>query len=229
VKKIVLAAVAAFLLPVAAQAAPAGAYNWSGPYVGLNAGYGLGHVTIDDQDCNISCSSQSLDPSGVTVGGVLGYNLQRGSAVGGIEADYNYFDGKKQKVTDWPSLHRANINSFGTVRARAGLALDNTLLYATAGLAIIDQDVAAEEIHNGVPTYGFRKSTTKVGLAAGVGAEMGLSQHLRMKMEYLYLATPADDNIHDQFTTGYCSTHTYCNYGYKTEANVVRVGVNYAF
>lgn len=224
-KKVLLAAAAALLLPAAAQAAPA--FNWSGPYVGVNAGYGLGHVAIDDQDCQVSCSTQNLSPNGLNIGGVLGYNIQHGSAVLGIEGDYNFSDTKRSKVTDWPSIHRGNINSFGSVRARAGLALDNTLVYVTGGMSIIDQDVAAQDFSGGVLEDGFSKHVTEVGLAVGAGAEMAISDHLRAKLEYMYLATPGDDNVRDQGTS--CTSNSYCNFGYSTNLNVIRVGLNYAF
>jgi len=227
-KALLLAAAAAFLLPAAAQAAPV---NWSGPYLGVNLGYGLGHTAIDDQDCIASCSSQNLDPNGVNLGGVAGYNWQHGAAVLGVEADYNYSDAKKEKVTDWPSLHRANINSFGSVRARAGLAVDNTLLYATVGMSIIQQDVAAVSFDSvgGPPDGGFTRNTTRVGLAAGAGAEMAVSDHWRVKMEYLYLSTPGEDDIQTQFGDTCDGGRHYCTFGYTTNVNVIRIGANYAF
>src|SRR3974390_561469 len=136
-KKLLISA-AVLALPVSAYAAdlpikapqvyaPAPAYNWTGFYVGGNAGYGLANTTIDDQDCNISCSSQTLSPNGFTLGGTIGYNYQFGSTVAGIEGDWNWINAKKNYATNWPSIHDAEIKSYGTLRARLGLALDKTL------------------------------------------------------------------------------------------------------
>src|SRR5262245_35365601 len=124
-------------LPVKARPMPppVPVFNWSGFYIGINAGYGLAFVTIDDQDCIFSCSSQTLTPNGLTVGGTLGYNWQFGSTVLGIEGDWNWINAKKTFTSfDWPSEHHAEIKPFGTLRARAGLALDRTLVYVTAGV-----------------------------------------------------------------------------------------------
>lgn len=229
-KKFALVMSAALLAaPLAAQAAPASTTGWTGAYVGVNAGYGLGSTTVDDQDCNVSCSSQHFSPSGFTIGGTAGYNYQMGSAVLGLEGDYNYIDAKRDVVTDWPSHYHIENKSYGTVRMRAGLALDKALVYATAGLGIIDRHVLAEEVSgSNPPTYGFVQNKTVVGLAAGVGTEVAVSSHIRAKLEYLYIGAPADNSIQDQFHAS-CATHTYCNYGVKSDLNVVRMGVNYAF
>ena len=92
--------VAANAADVATKAAPRFApapapYNWTGFYIGANVGYGLGNVVIDDKDCNLSCSSQTLNPNGFTAGGTIGYNWQYGSTVWGIEGDWNWIDAKK--------------------------------------------------------------------------------------------------------------------------------------
>jgi outer membrane immunogenic protein len=117
-----LAASAADLLRKAPAYAPAAApYNWTGFYLGINAGYGLANVVIDDKDCYISCSSQNLTPNGFTAGGTIGYNWQLGSTVLGLEGDWNWIDAKKTiSDPDWPSEHQANLNSFGTVRGPPG-------------------------------------------------------------------------------------------------------------
>jgi outer membrane immunogenic protein len=224
-----LAATTALAMPLAAHAA-----GYDGPYVGANVGYALGDVTIDDQDCWASCSSQTFSPNGITIGGVVGFNHQMGSTVIGIEGDYNWMNGDEHKITNWPSEHRAKIKSYGSVRARAGLTVDKTLVYATAGLGIIDQEAFAADQNSThtVNTHGFSDHSTRVGLAAGAGAEFAVSDNVRLKLEYLYVGTPAKQNIHDQFaTSGTCFTapDTYCNFGYTTHINVIRAGAVWAF
>jgi outer membrane immunogenic protein len=223
-----LAATTALALPLSAHAA-----GFDGPYVGANVGYGLGDVTIDDQDCDISCSSQTFSPNGVSLGGVVGFNHQMGSTVIGLEGDYNWIDAKKDKVTNWNSQHHAEIKSYGSVRARAGLAVDKTLVYVTGGLAIINQNVSAYGTNStGTIIYnGFKDYSTRVGLAAGAGAEFAVTDNVRLKMEYLYLGLPAQSDIKDQYEdyTGCTGANGYCNFGVKTHMNVVRVGAVWAF
>jgi outer membrane immunogenic protein len=201
------------------------AYNWTGFYIGANAGYGLGNVVIDDKDCNISCSSQTLSPNGFTAGGTIGYNWQFGSTVLGIEGDWNWIDAKKTiDDPDWPSQHRAEIKSFGTVRARAGLALDRTLLYLTGGVGFVNQNVHAIITEPCTSQCGFSKSDTKAGLAVGAGAEFALSGPWTAKAEYLYINVPADNSIPDVLPN-----FTSDQYNVKTDLHVVRAGLNYRF
>ena len=51
------------------------AVNWSGLYAGVNGGYGW------------SNRDDNLDPTGGFGGGQIGFNLQRGPIVVGVEAD----------------------------------------------------------------------------------------------------------------------------------------------
>ena len=57
--------------------------SWTGFYVGLNAGYGFG-------DADWPAAGPDPSPSGFLIGGTLGYNLQTGSWVWGIEGDIAY-------------------------------------------------------------------------------------------------------------------------------------------
>jgi outer membrane immunogenic protein len=187
--------------------------------------YGLGNVVIDDKDCNISCSSQTLSPNGFTAGGTIGYNWQFGSTVLGIEGDWNWIDAKKTiDDPDWPSQHQAKINSFGTIRGRAGLALDRTFLYLTAGVGFVDQDVHAVITDSCSSRCGFTKSDTKVGLAAGAGAEFAISGPWTAKVEYIYINVPADKSIPDVSPINVSD-----QYNVKTDLHVVRAGLNYRF
>ena len=59
-------------------------YNWTGFYVGLNAGYGFGSSDWS------AVPTASNKPKGFLVGGTLGYNYQVGSWVFGIEGDFDW-------------------------------------------------------------------------------------------------------------------------------------------
>src|SRR5215216_3833625 len=69
-----------------APPAPPAAYNWSGLYGGLNAGYSGGHVPYDATTFGAP-SSGTLNPDGFIGGGQIGYNFQAGSFVFGVESD----------------------------------------------------------------------------------------------------------------------------------------------
>src|SRR4029453_3053403 len=94
-------------------------YNWSGFYAGLNLGYEWGKVT-----------SSSFNPAGIAGGGQLGYNWQTGQFVFGAETDIQP-SAAGGTFAPW----KFSNPWFGTLRGRAGYAMNNILLFATAGLA----------------------------------------------------------------------------------------------
>ena len=66
-------------------------YNWTGCYVGANAGYGWGHASADTNADSLAslglptASSTSLKPKGFVGGGQAGCNWQYNVAVFGFE------------------------------------------------------------------------------------------------------------------------------------------------
>ena len=89
--RVILTAASVVALSAAANAADmyrpaAGGYkdvpyvgvNWSGLYVGVNGGYGANAASVP---------TGGLDPAGGFGGGQIGYNVQRGNIVFGLEAD----------------------------------------------------------------------------------------------------------------------------------------------
>jgi outer membrane immunogenic protein len=77
----------------------------------------------------------------------------------------------------------------GTVRGRAGLALDNVLVYLTAGLAYGKTNHSVSDVTNGStnPEIFHDFSTTKIGAVAGGGIEYGLDPRWSVKAEALYV------------------------------------------
>src|SRR3954465_12457587 len=141
---------------------PLNAHSWARPYRGGNIGYAWGSV-----------DNNPAKPSGF-VGGVQGgYNWQNGPFVFGLEADIQA-GGANDRCAPW----KFSNPWFGTVRGRAGYALNNVLFYGTAGLAF-------GELRG--QTFGLTESHTIAGWAAGVGAEFGFAQNWTAKIEYLYV------------------------------------------
>jgi outer membrane immunogenic protein len=171
--------------------APAGLYNWTGPYAGLNIGYEWGKVT-----------STVGEPSGIAGGGQVGYNWQSGQFVFGGETDIQ-FSGADDTFAPW----KFSNPWFGTLRARAGVAFNNVLLYGTFGLAY--GSLKGQFL-------GLDETRTEVGWAGGVGAEYGITPNWSARVEYLYMdlasraftITGADNGLH---------------------ANFLRFGLNYHF
>ena len=170
---------------------PLNAYSWAGPYLGGNIGYAWGSV-----------DNNPTRPSGF-VGGVQGgYNWQNGPWVYGLEADIQA-SGANDTFAPW----KFSNPWFGTVRGRAGYAVNNVLFYGTAGLAFGELRGQA---------FGVTETHTTAGWTAGVGAEFGFAQNWTAKIEYLYV-----DLSNSRFAiTGMPN-------GYQF--GLVRLGVNYRF
>ena len=170
---------------------PLNAYSWAGPYIGGNLGYGWGKV-----------DNNPTKPSGFAGGVQAGYNWQNGPWVFGIEGDIQA-TGANDTFAPW----KFSNPWFGTVRGRAGYALNNILFFGTGGLAF--GELRGE-------TFGLSESHTNAGWTLGAGAEVGLTQNWSAKIEYLYV---------DLATSNF--TITGASNGYRF--GVVRAGVNYRF
>ena len=170
---------------------PLNAYSWAGPYIGGNLGYAWGSV-----------ANNPTKPSGFAGGVQAGYNFQTGPWVFGIEGDIQA-SGAEQTFAPW----KFSNPWFGTLRGRAGYALNNVLFYGTGGLAF--GELRAN-------TFGLSESHTNAGWTLGVGAEMGFAPNWSAKVEYLYV----DLNNSNFVITG-------ASNGYRF--GLVRAGVNYHF
>jgi outer membrane immunogenic protein len=136
--------------------------DWAGPYVGANFGYQWGSAT-----------NGGANPSGVMGGITGGYNTRLGDFVLGVETDLQASD-----ANDMFAAWRFKNPWFGTVRGRAGYAMNNVLLYGTFGFA-----------YGGgvITTGGSSESNTHVGWAGGLGMEIGLTPEWSAKAEYLFV------------------------------------------
>lgn len=198
----------AFLLTAAAQAADvsiAPAYDWTGAYVGVNAGVAWNNTEISNNlvskaaQADVTIHDVNGDQAAFTGGAMLGYNYQINQLVLGAEADFNYLgfsqddtrnfiidsEGRINDTTDKISF---DANWYGTVRARLGFAVDNVLLYGTGGLAYghmsLDQSFVASRPDQVLRVDGSADSVN-VGWTVGAGAEYGLDRW-SLGVEYLY-------------------------------------------
>jgi outer membrane immunogenic protein len=171
--------------------APFSTYNWNGAYVGLNLGYQWGAVT-----------NTGAKPNGIAGGVQAGYNWQSGQFVFGVETDI-----QASGAEDTFAPYKFSNPWFGTVRGRAGWAMNNILLYLTGGLAYGSGRVALGNLS---------EAYTRIGWTIGGGIEVGLSPNWSAKAEYLYF----DLQDRPYGLTG-------LNHGFGS--SLFRLGVNYRF
>jgi outer membrane immunogenic protein len=188
------AAVAADLPASNYYTAPAtlSAYSWTGPYLGAQIGYEFGAV-----------SNNPTHPDGIQGGVEAGYNWQFGQFVAGAEGDLDV-SGAQDTFAPWQFSNPW----YGTLRGRAGIAIGNTLLFGTAGLAYGELEVQNPG--------NLTESKTSFGLVAGGGLEVGFTPRWSAKAEWLYL---------DLASSSYSLTGA--NNGLT--ANLLRLGLNYRF
>ena len=186
-------------------------FSWNGFYVGINAGYGFGSSSWTDRTTGVTTGD--FDVTGALIGGTLGYNIQFGSAVFGVEGDLAWSNIQGSTTTNCVGICETRNSWLGTARGRIGYAFDRFLPYFTGGAAF--GDVQA------VPPPGFISTTdTRIGWTIGGGVEYAFMSNWSAKLEYLYV----------DLGTMRCPA---ANCGGDTDvsftANIVRGGVNYKF
>jgi outer membrane immunogenic protein len=181
-KKILLASVALLSLSAAASAAdlpsrraPAPVvaavpvFTWTGFYAGVNAGFGFNNsnsvVLADGTVIDVIDGDDDVNFVG---GAQIGFNYQMGAFVVGLEGDLQWADfGDRRYDLGAAGVFEDDSDDwFGTVRARAGVAFDRALVYATGGFAFADD---------------------RNGWVVGGGIEYAFTNNLTAKIEGLYV------------------------------------------
>ena len=177
-------------------------YNWSGIYAGAS----VGRVGYD-------LSAEFADPvfgnsqaKGFTGGLQAGFNKQSGGFVFGMEADLNLSNSRADnrrtvsgKKYDYLTMSgsgnlESGLANLGTVRVRVGYAMDNILLYGTAGYAFGRQRLEMSGPITGAgggttvtAAQAGTTSNTMSGWAMGAGVEYAFAKGISLKAEYLRL------------------------------------------
>ena len=221
---------ASVAIPSLVFAAPT--QDWSGLYIGAKAGVGIAQGGVEDKDCYF-CASDNFNNAYGTFGGQAGYNHQMGAAVVGVEADVNWSSLNRKGALGLDDGTRINpdqvkMDVYGSIRARAGLAVDNALLYVTAGPAWGSQENRSHVVNStGTVLGNINDNSVHWGVAAGAGAEVKTSEHLSLVGEFVYTAYQ-DKTINGSSVLGCTGTDT-CRIGYRLSTEEARVGFNYHF
>jgi outer membrane immunogenic protein len=183
--------------------APPRAYNWTGIYIGLNAGGAWSNSQWATTPWAAAPPSGNYTLSGGLFGGTLGYNLQAGntSFIVGAEVDFDWsgikgstpafaaqvggFDAFGNPIVTstpgcTPSCEISN-PWLATARLRFGYSFDWIMPYLTVGLGIGRLEV------NTAGTPLGRESVNNLGWVVGAGFEMVISGPWTAKMEFLHV------------------------------------------
>ncbi len=186
-------------------------FSWSGFYLGINGGYGWG-----SSNWSSAVTAGSPKPNGGLAGGTIGYNLQTGAFVWGVEGDFDYSwirgsDAGGSGVCAPGGCETKN-NWLATARGRIGYAWDRWLPFLTGGVAFGDNKMS--------PNTGMSETKTKFGWTAGGGTEYAFMGEWSVKAEYLYVDL-------GKSTCGVATCGIDTDVSFKS--NLVRLGVNYRF
>jgi outer membrane immunogenic protein len=186
---------AALLAPSTAQAQVFGTGPWTGLYLGAHGGYGW-------------TNDSNPDTSGWVGGVQAGYNLQLGSAVVGVEADYTW--GSVEGSGSFAGLPvSGSIDAMWSIRARLGWVVANSvMLYATAGYGGFDSSLRT--VVNGL---NLNSTADFSALVLGGGAEVLVTRNIMLRGEALHFS--GDGNGTAAGATG--------------DVTVIRAGLSYKF
>ncbi|MCX7297793.1 MAG: porin family protein [Hyphomicrobiales bacterium] len=177
----------------------------------MNGGYGWG-----TSDWSSAATAGSPKPKGGLVGGTLGYNVQTGGLVWGLEGDLDYSwikgtDTGGTGVCAAPGCETRN-TYLATGRGRIGFAADRWLPYLTGGAALGGLKMS--------PNNGLSQTKSKFGWTLGGGVEYAVTGAWSVKAEYLYV-----DLGRTTCSAATCGIDT----DVKFKENIVRTGLNYRF
>jgi len=225
--------------PVAVAAAPA----WGGFYVGLFAGYGWGNAAATapfDSNTgffyNFFGAPYTAEVAGFFGGGTVGYNIQSGAIVYGVEGEAGYLGLKGSAVepNDLPNTNdtvtRFKSALYDAIYGRLGFASGNALFYGKGGVAFLDAEAStidpcvAPPATCGTTTLTMTGSKVMTGWSAGGGVEWLFGAGWSAKAEYAYfdfgkIATAGPSSTPGEF---YRQT-------VEVTAHTVKLGVNYRF
>lgn len=201
-----LALVAASMLwggAAAADGCHQGAFN--GLYIGASVGY----AGLDADVYPQNLGKVSSDDGGVIGGGHLGYNMQCGRLVFGVEGDISYVDLESHGVDSTGADLWTSIDWLATLRGRVGVTIsESALLYATAGVAWADR---THRVYDpGAPGGPFSQSDsdTATGWVVGGGIEFLRHDRWLLRGEVLYVGLEDQSKTYTVGTTcgGPCTT-----------------------
>jgi outer membrane immunogenic protein len=215
--------------PYTKAPALAAVYDWTGFYVGVNAGGGVGRDRTQHQPLPGQDYSLYLQPQGVLGGGQIGYNWQTNSVLGpivfGVEADLQGagLSDDRTNLNFGGGLltnYSQKLDWFGTVRGRVGLAKGPVLSYVTAGFAYGDVNTTITQSGPGPVPATFSTDRIQGGWTVGSGVEAALGGNWTGKIEHLYL------NLGNR--TDFAGTLFFpSNVNTEIRQHIFRAGLNY--
>jgi len=174
-------------------------HDWSGFYIGLNAGGASSRECLTVTNVAGSPVNQNSEgchnATGGLAGGQLGYRWQTApNWVFGVEAqgDWANLKGSNPSLTaTTPYINQTKIDAIGLFTGQVGYAWNNVLLYVKGGAAVSDNKYNSFFTATGVVFN--QASDTRWGGAVGTGVEVGFAPNWSVAVEYdhLFMGDPS--------------------------------------
>lgn len=167
-------------------------YDWTGPYVGVRIS-NISEFGDYDYDCP-SCAAPAyaeMDGHGWAAGFTAGYNYQFDSIVLGLEGTWE-FGRKVGSNEDVNQMTELEFDHIATLRARAGVAFDDTLVYALGGAAFVKSTFSTSDFPTGSGNSAS-DSNWSTGFVVGAGVQHAFSDRISGRLEYTYMGLPDTD------------------------------------
>ena len=195
-------------------------FSWTGFYIGGHAGLATGDTQGDlGLPANLLNTDYSLN--GGLFGGQVGFNLQTGPAVFGIEGSFSGSTVQGNTTCVIILECKRDVDWLATVTGRVGYGMGRSLLYAMGGVAWADVNTNVSIV--GVPL--LSGSDTHVGWVAGFGFEHALSHAVTFRVEYAHIDLSGGE--HDLAIVGGGPVVVRDNVDVKMDT--IRLGVNLKF
>jgi outer membrane immunogenic protein len=216
--------------PIPAPLVPV--FNWTGCYIGGNAG---GIWVNSDWVDTILGDFGSNTPSGVLGGAQAGCNYQASGATGGlvvgIQGDYDWTNINSSIANGFPLAvavgltDQTQIKSLASVTGRVGGAWDRFLAYVKAGGAWLQGNYGFQTFGTPIaPTVSLRQT----GYTVGVGGEYAFLNWLTGFIEYDYYHFGDNTSSTLVCTAAVCGIAT-TGVSVRSNINVVKAGLNLKF
>lgn len=202
----------------------ASGYDWSGLYVGGVVGYSRGGDTLTEYTTATGAPRNmafDYDLSGFSGGAKIGANMQSGSFVYGAEADLEVTSIEGTFIDSIEHLGRGD-DSYawqGSLRARAGFAMERMMIYGTAGVAA----ARAKNVYTLVPfAISEPIEDTRYGWTAGAGIDYALTDNVIAGIEFRHTRLNEFTNVSTVAFPGISGTQ-------EPALNSLKVSLSYKF
>ncbi len=240
-------------MPLKALSAPIASPSWTGLYIGINGGGVWGHTNIDIGLMNDpfvvlfsqqtrALGSHSISNSGGLAGGQIGYLLQTGQLIAGLEASFDWFNAKGNfsstqqttccapgTITNWTQT--VSTDWLALFTARIGWDMGSWYPYVTAGGAVskLNYTGSTFETTGSLTSTAASNSQVKVGIAGGGGLEWRWDSHWSLRGEYLFIGFDPITVLSPVLTAGVPIANSFYVHKATFYEHVARAALSYKF